>query len=348
MDDRPRWRRLCSRCRLAYNHMPWAFGARAEAMLTYRAFHNTDPPAIAGIWGSRAGQARLFQHISTDLLEEHVFAKLYFDYPGLILAWEGPRAVGFAHAGFGASDSSDGVSTELGTTHLVLVRPDCDEAGISRALLEHCEDYLRSRGAKVLYGGGIQPLNSFYLGLYGGSELPGVLESDVVARQTFAAAGYREIDRTILLERDLATFEALIDRRQMQIRRQMLVEIVVDPPSRNWWEACTLGPFELTRLEAVPRSGGPAVAAATFRNMDLLPNAPRPRVLGLIDVWVEESFRRRGLAIFLLGEAFRHFHREGITTVEVQAMQHSVAALGLYQKLGFQQVAHGSVLRKET
>ena len=128
----------------------------------------------------------------------------------------------------------------------------------------------------------------------------------------------------------------------------LLVEIVVDPPSRNWWEACTLGPFELTRLEAVPRSGGPAVAAATFRNMDLLPNAPRPRVLGLIDVWVEESFRRRGLAIFLLGEAFRHFHREGITTVEVQAMQHSVAALGLYQKLGFQQVAHGSVLRKET
>jgi ribosomal protein S18 acetylase RimI-like enzyme len=134
----------------------------------------------------------------------------------------------------------------------------------------------------------------------------------------------------------------------MQIRRQMLVEIAMDPPSRNWWEACTLGPFELTRLEAVPRSGGPAVAAATFRNMDLTSMAARPKALGLIDVWVEESFRRRGLAMFLLGEAFRHFLRDGITTIEVQAMQHNIAALGLYRKLGFRQVTHGSVLRKET
>jgi GNAT superfamily N-acetyltransferase len=317
-------------------------------MLTFRTFHNTDPPAIASIWASRAGQAGLVQPVSTDLLEEHVYAKLYFDYPGLILAWNDGRAVGFAHAGFGASDAGDALSTELGTTYLVLVRPDCDEVRITRALLERSEDYLRSRGAKVLYSGGIQPLNSFYLGLYGGSELPGVLESDTVAQQTFAAAGYREIDRTILWERNLATFEAVVDRRQMQIRRQMLVEIAMDPPSRNWWEACTLGPFELTRLEAVPRSGGPAVAAATFRNMDLTSMAARPKALGLIDVWVEESFRRRGLAMFLLGEAFRHFLRDGITTIEVQAMQHNIAALGLYRKLGFRQVTHGSVLRKET
>ncbi|MGD0899905.1 MAG: GNAT family N-acetyltransferase [Thermoguttaceae bacterium] len=317
-------------------------------MLTYRAFRNTDPPAICSIWRSRGGQARLFQPVSTDLLEQHVYAKLYFDYPGLILAWEGGQAVGFAHAGFGSTDTGDGVSTELGTTYVVLTRPDCDEAAIARGLLERCEDYLRRRGAKVLYGGGIQPLSSFYLGLYGGSDLPGVLESDVVAQGVYASAGYREIDRTILLQRDLSTFEATVDRRQMQIRRQMLVEIVVDPPSRNWWEACTLGAFDLIRLEIVPRSGGPAVAAATFRDMDLLPVTARPKSLGLIDVWVEESFRRRGVAMFLLGEAFRHFFHEGVTTIEIQTMQHNVAALGLYHKLGFQQVAHGSVLRKET
>jgi ribosomal protein S18 acetylase RimI-like enzyme len=315
-------------------------------MLTYRPFRNTDPPAIASIWGSRAGQAWLFQPVSTDLLEQHVYAKLYFDYPGLILAWEDRRAVGFAHAGFGATEACDGVSRELGTTYLVLVRPDCDEAKVAQGLLEHSEEYLRGRGAKVLYGGGIQPLSSFYQGLYGGSELPGVLASDTVVQAVYARAGYREIDRTILLERNLETFEAVVDRQQMQIRRQMLVEIVVDPPSRTWWEACTLGMFDLTRLEIVPRSGGAAVAAATFRSMDLLAGAARPRSLGLIDVWVEGSFRRRGVATFLLGEACRHFLREGIATLEIQAMQHNLAALGLYRKLGFQQVGHGSVLRK--
>ena len=316
-------------------------------MLTYRTFRNTDPPVLTDIWQSLAGQPGRVSSFSPDLLEQFVFSKLYFEYEGLILAWEDGRAVGFAHAGFGATDSEDGVSTELGTTYLVVVRPDCEEAKVAEGLLEQSEAYLRSRGAKVLYGGGIRPLNAFYLGIYGGSELPGVLESDAVAQELYASHGYREIDRTILFEQDLCTFEAVVDRRQMQIRRQMVAQVIVDPPSRTWWDACTLGPFELVRFELIPRSGGAAVASATFRSMELMPATSRPRSLGLIDVWVDESFRRRGLSIFLLSEAFRQFIREGAATVEVQAMQHNIAALGLYHKLGFRQIGHGSVLRKE-
>ena len=155
-------------------------------------------------------------------------------------------------------------------------------------------------------------LNSFYLGLYGGSELPGMLESDAVAQQTFTSHGYREIDRTLLFRRNLSTFEAVVDRRQMQVRRQMVVEVVVDPPTRTWWEACTLGMFDLVRFALVPRSGGSAVATAMFRRMELLPSVLQPPSLGLIEVWVEESARRRGLAIFLLSEAFRQFIREAL------------------------------------
>jgi ribosomal protein S18 acetylase RimI-like enzyme len=316
-------------------------------MLTFRPFRNTDPPLLAEIWRSRAGQPGLIQPISTDLLEQFIFAKLYFEYAGLIIAQDDGRGVGFAHAGFGATEEENGVSTELGTTCLVLARPECDQANVATGLLDRSEAYLRSRGAKVIYGGGIRPLNAFYLGLYGGSELPGVLESDTIVQQVYFAHGYREIDRTHLLRRDLSTFEAIVDRRQMQVRRQMVVEVAADPPTRTWWEACTLGPFDLTRFELVPRSGGAAVAWAIFRNMDLAPGTGRPRAVGLIEVMVDESYRRRGLAEFLISEAFRQFTREGAATVEVQAMQHNIAALGLYHKLGFEPVGHGSVLRKE-
>ena len=72
----------------------------------------------------------------------------------------------------------------------------------------------------------------------------------------------------------------------------------------------------------------------------------QPPSLGLIEVWVEESARRRGLAIFLLSEAFRQFIREGTREVEVQAMQHNLAAQALYRKMGFQQFGQGSVFRK--
>jgi len=69
--------------------------------------------------------------------------------------------------------------------------------------------------------------------------------------------------------------------------------------------------------------------------------------LGLIEVWVDESLRRRGMAMFLVSEAFRQFIREGTHEVEVQAMQHNLAAQTLYRKMGFQQIGQGSVFRKE-
>ena len=65
---------------------------------------------------------------------------------------------------------------------------------------------------KCFTGGGIQPLNPFYLGLYGGSELPGVLDSDQVARNLFQSHEYQEIERTKIAQIDLAKFEAVIDR----------------------------------------------------------------------------------------------------------------------------------------
>jgi GNAT superfamily N-acetyltransferase len=316
-------------------------------MLTYRTFRNTDPPVVTSLWRSRAGEGGLAQGVSPDLLEQFVFAKLYFDYQGLVLAWDDGRPVGFAHAGFGPRDDEQAVSAELGTTCLALVRPDCSVTEVGAGLLERCELYLRDRGAKVLYGGGIRPLNSFYLGLYGGAELPGVLESDTAAHQLFSAHGYREIDRTLLFQRDLAAFEAPVERQQMQLRRQMIVEVTPDPPPRTWWEACTTGEFELTRFDVVPRSGGPPAAHAIFRNMDLAAPTGPGQSVGLIELVVEASFRRRGVAVFLLSEALRQFARQGVVRVEGQAMQHNLAALGLYQKLGFQQIGQGSVFRKE-
>jgi ribosomal protein S18 acetylase RimI-like enzyme len=313
----------------------------------FRHFRNSDPPALVDIWQSRARQPGINPAVGLEIFERFVLSKTYFDPEGLILACHGDRVLGFAHAAFGANETEDGICTELGTTALLMVRPDSDENLVASGLLEQSEAYLRRRDAKVIYGGGIRPLNGFYLGLYGGSELPGVLETDTVAQQAFASRGYREIDRTLLFRRNLTRFEAVVDRRQMQVRRQMVVEVVMDPPPRTHWEAWTLGAFELTRFLLVSRTGGTAAATATFRRMELEPTTLHPPSLGLIEIAVDESARRRGLAIFLLSEAFRQFNRDGTREVEVQAMQHNLAAQSLYRKMGFEQFGQGSVLRKE-
>ena len=315
-------------------------------MLTYRTFRNSDPPVLITLWRSRAGQPGLLQPVSPDLLEQLVFAKLYFDYSGLLLAWEDDQPVGFAHAGFGPNADESWTSTEAGVICVVLVRPGCAEAEVAAGLVDRCEEYLRCRGAKTLYGGGLYPLNPFYVGLYGGSELPGVLDSDTTARDVFAARGYREVERTALLRRELSGFEAVVDRRQMQVRRQMMVEVTADAPTRTWWEACTVGDFDLTRFELVPRGGGSAVATATFRSMEPSGAGSVGRAAGLIGVSVDPSYRRRGMALFLLSEAFRQFLRQGILHVEVQARQSNLVVLEMLRKLGFEEIGQGGVWKK--
>jgi len=317
-------------------------------MLRYRSFRNTDPPRIIEIWRSLAGQPGLHQPISVDLVEQFVMSRLYFDPHGLWLVWEDDRVVGFAHAGFGPAEDHDGIQTDMGTTCLLLTRPDCDRDEVAAGLLRRCEEYLVRRGARVIYGGGIRPLNPFYLGLYGGSELPGMLASDVVACRALETHGYREIDRTFIFHCDLHKFNAPVSRRHMQIRRQMTVHLTADPPSRNWWEACTLGNFDLTRFTLCPRPDGPPVAHALVRNMEPTAAFGGGRSAGLIELEVDPRYRRHGLVTFLLSEVFHQISRQGVVKVEVQTMRNNVAAVNLYRRLGFQQVDEGIVFRKET
>lgn len=314
-------------------------------MVEIHSFRNTDPPALTAIWRSRQGQSGLTQPVSADLFEQLVLGKPYFDCRGLFIARAEGRPVGFAHAAFGPNEAEDRLSTEMGVTCMVIVRPDCAESEVAAGLLARCEDYLRGRGAKVLYGGAIRPLNPFYLGLYGGSELPGVLESDAVAQRLYRSHGYHEIDRTLILRRDVAGFHAPVTRQQHVIRRSTVVDVLVDPPSRSWWDACTTGDFDLTRFQLTPRGGEGPWAWATLRNLE--PSASYGAcAVGLTELEVLPDRRRQGVATYLLGEVFRHLARLGAGLVEAQTMAHNAAGLGLYHKLGFETAEQGVVFRK--
>ncbi len=316
-------------------------------MLRFRTFCNSDPPLLTEIWRSRRPRSGLPCEITPSLLEHFVFSRPYFDCEGLILAFDGERAVGFAHAGFGPNQAKDAISTELGTTCLLMVRPDCDETKVAAGLLEKSEEYLVRRGAKVIYGGAVAPLDAFYLGLYGGSELPGVLQSDAVSRNIYNASGYKEIDRAVIFQADVHSFCAPMTRQLMQVRRRMIFKTLVDHPTQNWWEACTLGSFDLTRYALYTHSETSAVAHATLRNMDPTAMPGSGGNVGLIDLQVDIRYRRQGLVSFLLSEIFHQLARQGVAAVETQTMQGNSAAMSLYRKLGFQEVDQGIVFRKQ-
>jgi GNAT superfamily N-acetyltransferase len=287
------------------------------------------------------------QPVTPALLEQLVFSKPYFDPAGLIVALHNENPIGFAHAGFGANDEQSAISTEIGTTYQLLIRSDHRDGPLAAELLAQCENYLRGRGAKVIYAGGIRPLNGFYLGLYGGSELPGVLVADIQFHVACQQRGYREIDRVKILQLDTACFRAPITRNQRQLRREIVCQEIPSPPSKSWWEACTTGAFERIRFLLTRPSSCEPVADVWFWDIEPLSTAWGRPTAGMFDLSVSSDQRRKGFATFLLGEAFARLRSRGILLVEAQTMMQNTPAIEMYTKLDFKQVDEGVVYRKD-
>jgi GNAT superfamily N-acetyltransferase len=313
----------------------------------FRPFRNSDPPRLAEIWRNQPPQRGIMQPVSAALLEQLVFAKPYFDPEGLIIALADDTPVGFIHAGFGASDEQSAIDTDTGTTYLLMLRADRREATLADELLARAEEYLRGRGAKVIYAGGIRPQNAFYLGLYGGSELPGILASDPVAHQALRCRGYREIDRVHILQLELANYRPPFSREQRQLRRELSLTEIASPATASWWEACTRCAFERIHFVLAPVGGGGPMASVGFWDIEPLSTSWGAPTAGMLDLDVSPQRRRQGIATFLLSEAFQRLRSRGVLRIEAQAMQQNLAALALYEKLGFAKVDEGIVYRKE-
>ena len=147
-------------------------------MTHFRSFRNGDPPALAALW-NRAVPARATAHpLCGHKFDTHVVSKPHFDAAGLIVAERDDQIVGFAHAGFGPEDLGGPphrLGHALGTIAQLVLDAEAAEEDVGGRLIAAAEDYLRRRGAQVLYAGGQYPLNPFYWGIYGGSECSGIL-----------------------------------------------------------------------------------------------------------------------------------------------------------------------------
>jgi ribosomal protein S18 acetylase RimI-like enzyme len=317
------------------------------AVFQFRSFRNSDPPRLAEIWRDQPPQRGLLQPISAALLEQLVFSKHYFEPEGLIVATAGHEVVGFAHAGFGPNETETALDTDLGTTYQLMVRGDNRQDALADELLSRAEAYLKDRGAKVIYAGGIRPLNGFYLGLFGGSELPGVLATDPALNAAAARNDYRPMDHVVVLQQELACYRQPITRAQRQLRRELKFSERYDPPARSWWDACTMAGFERLEFSLQSAGGREPLARVWFWNIEPLSTSWGMPTAGMFDLEVDRNCRRQGLGTFLLGEACERLQQRGVQRVEAQTMRQNTAALALYDKLGFTRVDEGTVYRKE-
>ena len=106
-------------------------------------------------------------------------------------------------------------------------------------------------------------------------------------------------------------------------------------------------PFERTLCYLVPREGGPPAARVHFWNMETMLGAWGVNAVGVVDLSVPAARQRQGLAKFLLGEAFRLLHADGVAMAEVHVAEDNVAAVAMFRSLGFEEVDQAVQFVKE-
>lgn len=289
------------------------------------------------------------QPMTIALWEELVLSKTYFDRLGFIVAEddENKQLLGFAHGGFGPNEAGDDLDCSRGVVSLIMVHPKARRGGIGSELLKRLEHYFAERGTREIYAGSVDELQPFYLGLYRGCGQCGVLESLPGAVDFYQQAGYEAIGKAGIWERELSDFVPKIDRNSLMIRRSSTIRLAYDPPTANWWDACTYGRLEQLQFELLSRPSGDLLATANVCVIEPLAQSWGIRAVELRHIEVTPANRRQGYATYLLSEVFRRVRELGVSVVQIQAQDDNEAGLALCQKLEFRLLERGIILRKQ-
>ena len=320
-------------------------------MIFYRHFINTDPPLIVDVWNQQQSMAGQIQKITTLICEKHLLSKPYFDPAGLILAFrrieQNLQVVGFVHAGFSRNSTGSDIDRTQGVVSTLKVLDAPDSSEIAGQLLRKACEYLMSGGATSIHAGSCFPYAPFYRGLYGGSEVPGVLEHDKNFITACQSNNFVQQDRIAVWQRSLKTFRPVGGRDQLAIRRKYKINTVPDATPQTWWANCALGMSQRERMSIFNKVSQTVCGDVSLWDMHPLYEGVA-LARGIYGLNVSEELRRSGIATFLLGEALKYSMQSGIELVEAQTRESESAAGGVFQKLGFELKYRGLLLTRST
>jgi ribosomal protein S18 acetylase RimI-like enzyme len=315
-------------------------------VIEFRPFLNTDPPAVVSIWNSQPPIRGRVNEVSMHQLEDSVFSIPYFVHEDFICATDDGALVGFVHVA-DVPSNHNGQPTNDGVIAQLLVNPDrSDSAELTNALLGKAEDRLAEKGRRRVYIGSRFPDCPFYLGLYGGSCIPGVFQAEKRYTAALKQAEYQGTEDILVLQRNLFTSKPTVNRQVLTLRRNYQLLTRVDAPVESWWLACSFGKCERTEFQIVPKIGGAPVGAIEYLNLEAFARQWNARSFGMNYIEIDSNSRRSGLASFLIEESLRSLHQQGVELVEGQISAKNKVIIELLKKCGFTRIERATQFAK--
>lgn len=276
-----------------------------------------------------------------------MLSRIFFDRKHLLIVEKDEKPIGFAHLAPSPGASLATLDWSTGNICMIAISHPDQHPQAAGELLNACESHLARMGSHTVRVGGPDSGTPFYLGLYRGSISGGVLASDTFATSLYRNAGYHETQSHVVMHRDLSNFRPMVDRKQRQIRREYNVAAQLEPTESNWWNAATIGQSERFRFSLQPRSGEPVDGSVLFWDLEPLASSWGVHAMGICDIHTPPAARRRGLATFLIGEALRQVHSQGVTQIESHVPVSNEPTIRLLLKLGFEKIDYSLRFTKE-
>ena len=291
------------------------------------------------------------QFLSMGALEEFVLSIPYFCHEDFICAEIDGELVGFAHVApappLHNQDGSIIPGQKDGVICQVLALPSRnDHSTLVAGLLEQAEKRLTATGHQRAFIASRFPDCPFYLGLFGGSCIPGVFQSEKEYAEILCARGYHADEDIFVMQRNLFESKPAVNRQILTLRRNYQLVTRVDAPVEDWWLACSFGKCERTEFQIMPKMGGPAVGGIEYLNLQEFMRQWNARSFGMNYIEIDEASRRSGLASFLIEESLRSLHAQGVELVEGQVSARNKVIFDLLEKCGFERIERATQYSK--
>lgn len=316
--------------------------------MLYRHFRNTDPPSLLLAWNESfiTRGAAIASNLST--FERYALNKPYFDPEGLIVAWDETKdqIAGFCHAGFGPNAEGSALDKTWGVICAIVVRPEYRHGGVATELLRRAEAYLTHKGATTIMAGPMKPAKPFYVGLYGGSNAPGMLLSEPGAHPFLTKMGYVPETQVLVFRRRLQGPINVVDHRFGQVAKRYETQVLPGYSFSTWYRECCLGALEPIEFQLQSRQTGHWAARCLFWEMREYQSKYGTMPAGVIDVQVRQEFRKQGLAKYMLHQLLKYLQEIQMGLVEIQVQEQDTAGLRVVKSLNFEHVDTGVAFRK--